>query len=71
MMNIEVEKFEKTINAIGTDTIIAMAKSGPECQAKLLNSLGLKGFLVMDGKNPINLFNTAHGFLGANNNINK
>merc|ERR1711964_396644 len=67
LMDIEVEKFQKTIKAIGTETIVAMAKSGPECQAKLLQSLGLKGFLVMDGKNPINLFNTAHGFLGANN----
>jgi len=68
LMNIDVDKFQKIIKAIGTETIIAMAKAGPECQAKLLNGLGLKGFLVMDGKNPINLFNTAHGFLGQQNN---
>lgn len=27
-------------------------------KSKLLKGLGLKGFLVTDGKNPINLFNT-------------
>lgn len=30
----------------------------------MLKGLGLKGFLVTDGKNPINLFNTANGMLG-------
>jgi len=33
-------------------------------KAKLLNGLGLKGFLITDGKNPINLFNTANGLVG-------
>lgn len=41
-----------------------MARAGPETKAKLLGGLGLKGFLVTDGKNPINLFNTANGFVG-------
>lgn len=41
-----------------------MARAGPETKAKLLSGLGLKGFLVTDGKNPINLFNTANGFVG-------
>jgi len=40
-----------------------MARAGPEMQAKLLQGLGLKGFLVTDGKNPINLFNTAQGMI--------
>ncbi len=30
----------------------------------MLKGLGLKGFLVTDGKNPINLFNTANGMMG-------
>ena len=30
-------------------------------KVKLLKALNLKGFLVTDGKNPINLFNTANG----------
>ena len=35
-------------------------------KAKLLGGLGLKGYLVTDGKNPINLFNTANGFIADN-----
>ena len=41
-----------------------MAKAGPETQAKLLQGLGLKGYMVVDGKNPVNLFNTANGLMG-------
>jgi major vault protein len=41
-----------------------MARAGPETQAKLLQGLGLKGFVITDGKNPVNLFNTANGMLG-------
>jgi major vault protein len=49
-------------------------------QVKLLQSLGLKGFMITDGNSPINLFNTANGLLGGfgtatdnnnNNNNNK
>ena len=40
---------------------VIIFKAGPEMKAKLLNGLGLKGYLVSDGKNPINLFNTANG----------
>ena len=65
---IETEKFEKTIKSLGQDTIKAIAKAGPELQAKLLKGLGLKGFVLMDGKNPINLFNAANGFLGSSSN---
>ena len=61
--NIEVDEFKKTIDAIGKETIIAMARSGPNLQAKLLQSLGIKSFLITDGKNPINLFNTAKGLV--------
>lgn len=64
LSEIEINKFKQTIKAIGKETIVAMAKAGPETKAKLLGGLGLKGFLVTDGKNPINLFNTANGFLG-------
>ena len=35
-------------------------------QAKLLKGLGLQGYLVTDGKNPINLFQTAKGMVGTN-----
>jgi len=61
-----VKKFKEVVQAVGKNTIVAMAKAGPETQAKMLKGLGLKGFLISDGKNPINLFNTANGkfFLG-------
>ena len=64
MAEIEIEKFKEIIGAVGKETLIAIAKSGPAMKAKMLKGLGLKGFLVTDGKNPINLFNTANGMLG-------
>jgi major vault protein len=63
LSQIEVDEFKKTINAIGKETIVAMARAGPNVQAKLLESLGIKSFLITDGKNPINLFNTAKGIV--------
>jgi len=60
---IEYIKFKNMVNSIGRETIIAMAKSGPENKAKLLKSLGLEGYLVTDGKTPVNLFNAAEGFI--------
>ena len=65
LAEIEVKKFKETMNAIGKETITAMARGGPETQAKLLKGLGLKGFFVMDGKNPINLFSMAEGMFGG------
>ena len=67
LSKIEVDEFKKTITAIGRDTIVAMAQAGPEMQSKLLNSLGIKSFLITDGKNPINLFNTAGGLVKTEN----
>lgn len=65
LAEIEIQKFKQIVKAIGQETIIAMAKAGPETKAKMLQGLGLKGYLVTDGKSPINLFNTANGFLGS------
>jgi len=70
LAKIEVDEFKKTITAIGKDTIVAMAQAGPEMQSKLLNSLGIKSFLITDGKNPINLFNTAGGLVNKSENNN-
>ena len=64
LAQIEESKIKATISAIGPETIKAIARSGPETQAKLLKGLGLKGFIISDGKNPINLFNAANGMLG-------
>jgi len=62
---IEAEKFASIVSAIGADTIEAIARAGPEMQAKLLEGLGLQGFLVTDGTSPINLFNTAQGLVSS------
>lgn len=62
---IETKKFQNLVSAIGPETIIAIARAGPEMQAKLLEGLGLQGFLVTDGASPVNLFNTANGLVGG------
>lgn len=64
MAEIESAKFKNTVESIGADTIATIAQAGPEMQAKLLEGLGLQGFLVTDGKSPINLFQTAAGMVG-------
>jgi len=66
LSEIEAEKFKNIVTTIGADTIKSMAESGPELQAKLLGGLGLKSFLITDGNSPINLFNTAQGLIGQN-----
>jgi len=62
---INVQKFKNMVDAIGADTIRAIAVAGPEMQVKLLQGLGLKSTLITDGSSPINLFNTASGLIGA------
>jgi major vault protein len=63
LMRIETEKFKQVVDCIGKETIVSMARAGPEFQAKLLSGLGLKGFMLMNSKNPINLLGTAAGFI--------
>eukprot|EP00164_Ancoracysta_twista_P001028 GFYU01001339.1.p1 GENE.GFYU01001339.1~~GFYU01001339.1.p1 ORF type:complete len:879 (-),score=334.91 GFYU01001339.1:45-2579(-) len=65
LSTIEATKFKATVDAIGANTIEAMARAGPEMQAKLLSSLNLQGTLITDGNSPINLFNTASGLIGG------
>jgi len=64
LSNIECKKFEQIVEAIGSDTIEEMARAGPEMQIKLLQGLGLQGFLITDGNNPINLFSYGSGLTG-------
>jgi len=64
LAEIESGKFKNIIAAIGPETISAIARAGPELQAKLLQGLGLKSMMITDGRSPINLFNTANGLLG-------
>jgi major vault protein len=67
LSNIEVTKFKQIVNALGADTIQSIAQAGPEMQAKLLQGLGLKSFMITDGHSPINLFNTAAGLVSQHN----
>jgi len=65
LATIEAKKFSDTVAAIGTETLAAIAKAGPEMQAKLLQGLGVQSMLITDGNSPINLFNAANGLLGT------
>jgi len=63
LATIEAQKFNALVKAIGTETIKNIAQAGPEMQAKLLSGLGLKSFMITDGKSPINLFSAANGMI--------
>jgi len=65
LASIESKKFARTMATIGPDTIASIARAGPEMQAELLKGLGLQGFLVTDGSNPVNLFQTANQMMGG------
>ncbi|MBN1875765.1 MAG: colicin uptake protein [Anaerolineae bacterium] len=64
MAEITAGEFKARIDAIGADTLQAIAQAGPELQARLLQGLGLQSVLITDGNSPINLFSTANGLLG-------
>eukprot|EP00796_Vickermania_ingenoplastis_P012461 gene12461-8548_t len=59
LAKIEADKYEAVMEALGRETVVALAEAGPELQGKLLHSLGLQGFLVTDGKSPLHLFGMA------------
>ena len=65
LSEIEASKAKEMINSLGQETLVAMANAGPEFQAQLLQGLGLQGYLLTDGNNPINLMSTAEGLLGG------
>jgi major vault protein len=60
LSTIETNKFKNIIDTIGQDTLVQISEAGPESQVTLLKSLGLEGFIMTDGNNPINLFNLAN-----------
>merc|ERR1712072_81054 len=59
LAEIESGKFKLMVDAIGCSTIESIARAGPEMQAKLFGGPGIKSMMIPDGKNPINLFQTA------------
>jgi len=65
LASIEATKFKKIVDVVGKETLKKIARAGPEMQANLLKSLGLKSFMITDGNNPINLFHTAAGLIGS------
>lgn len=65
LAEIEGNRFSQLMDSLGTETLKEIARSGPELQVKMLQSLGLKSTLITDGMTPINLFTTANGLLGA------
>ena len=65
MTQIESKKFKDMVDAVGAQTLKEMVTAGPELQLKMLQALGLQSTLITDGNNPINLFNTANGLIGA------
>ncbi|HEY9668993.1 MAG TPA: colicin uptake protein [Coleofasciculaceae cyanobacterium] len=74
LVNLELEKAERMaqitsteyrhkVEAIGPETIKAIAQAGPEMQARLLEGLGIQSVLITDGNHPINLFGAANGLI--------
>lgn len=64
--NIDIDKFQNIMESIGPETLVEIAKAGPELQAKLLQGLNLSGYILTDGNNPINLFNVAQNLTNQN-----
>lgn len=65
MAAIESQKFKLMVEAMGPETLRALASGPQDHQVRMLQSLGLQSTLITDGRSPINLFNTAHGLLGS------
>lgn len=63
LMAIEADKFQQMVGSIGKETLVEMARVGPETQVKMLEALGLNGYLITDGKSPVNLMGTAEGLI--------
>lgn len=65
MAAIETGKFQNMVQTLGAENIAAIATSGHDNQLAMLKALGLQSTLITDGSTPLNLFNTARGFIGA------
>jgi len=65
LAKIDSEKVKSLIKAIDQDTLVAIANAGPAFQAELLKGLNLNGYIMTDGNNPVNLFNTAASLIGT------
>ena len=70
MSNIDTNRFKSMVDALGSETIRAIASGPQDHQVKMLQSLGLSSALITDGRTPINLLNTSQGLLGLGNGTN-
>lgn len=61
---IENQKLKDIIGVLGQKTLVEMSKAGTDAQVKMLEGLGLKGYVLTDGSSPVNLFNAASTMLG-------
>jgi len=59
LAKIQTTKFQSFINAIGSNTIQAIANQGPQLQRDLLSALGIRSTLITDGRQNINLFQSS------------
>ncbi len=64
---IDTNKFKNIMNILGQDTLVKLSQAGPETQVALLSSLGLNGFVMTDGNNPINLYDFANSITDYKN----
>lgn len=62
---IEKSRFISMVNALGADTLRAMATAESDHNLSMLNALGLQSTLITDGTTPVNLLTTAHGLIGS------
>lgn len=67
LAEVEASKYEKIMNALGKETVVSLAEAGPELQEQLLQALGLQGFLITDGKSPLNLLDMASKMASTEN----
>lgn len=63
MAETEITRISRMMKAIGQNTLAEIMNAEPQMQQEMLQSLGLKGYLMTDGRNPINLFDTAQGLV--------
>mmetsp|Transcript_39558 Transcript_39558/g.62554 ORF Transcript_39558/g.62554 Transcript_39558/m.62554 type:complete len:830 (-) Transcript_39558:66-2555(-) len=61
---IESSRFSSYVAALGPETVKAISEAGNETKIKLLESLGLEGAVVSNGRHPVNLERTANGLVG-------
>jgi len=61
LADIEADKFKNLVDAITRDTLAAISQAGPEMQARLLQGLGLKSFMITDSNSPISMFAAPSG----------